>query len=707
MPLAHIKNHYNRWSLSGILLLTVLVFIKTLFFEFVWDDNIYLVGQAAYQSATLKQLLMSPLNGVEYLPLRDLSYIIDYRLWGWNPFGFHLSNLLLYCLNVLAVYFLTLKLNSTLFSSDGWGHHHDSVWIALVTSAIFAMLPLHSDVVSFIHSRNVLLSGLFFFMSCTWFLKFIDNGRWWHFVVAFVLFTCALLSKATVIILPLIFLLFLFFRPAQTTRHYLGVLAFLALAAVFFYLFKFHASESQVINEQLAMNEGRYGFLSRVAVAVQIPYFYIAKLIAPVGLTTEYQVYFSRDIFSPGVIAGGLFGCVFLVAAFIYRHKFPWVLFALLWFLVCLLPVLNFFLTNPVVADRYVYLSSFAYAFILAALLFKLKKSVGRSWAYLLLIPALGIYSWVAFERNDVWRTQVTVMEDMTKPGSNQVKGFNSLGLHYFEHGDSQKAFENFRLAREISPAFSELEFHQAKLAYQQNRPEEALALLNAASRFNEGETFKAWLLRGQIHESQGDLLQAARRYRKAVDTAPPVGNARQQAVTRLQQVMNRLEPSLQAARKDIREHPSDLSLKAKLAVMLQSMGLNSEAITLYEELLRLGGPKWGVYVNLGMLYKEEGRFERSIQNYKLSLSLNDASSRVHSELGMVYLQTGENEQALNHFETAARLDPNSAHALLSLAKLYFQMGNNEKAREAFNRIQQAFPAYEGIARSYLRRLAT
>ena len=88
MPLAHTKNHYYRWCLPGILLLTVLVFFKTLFFEFVWDDNIYLVGQPSYQLATLGQLLLSPLNGVEYLPLRDLSYIIDYQIWGLETVWF-------------------------------------------------------------------------------------------------------------------------------------------------------------------------------------------------------------------------------------------------------------------------------------------------------------------------------------------------------------------------------------------------------------------------------------------------------------------------------------------------------------------------------------------------------------------------------------------------------------------------------------------
>ena len=89
----------------------------------------------------------------------------------------------------------------------------------------------------------------------------------------------------------------------------------------------------------------------------------------PVGLSTEYKVEFTRDLFSiAGIFALVAMGLLFSTAYY-FRHKFPQGLFALLWFLICLTPVSNFFLTNPIVADRYVYLSSYAYAFILAVFL--------------------------------------------------------------------------------------------------------------------------------------------------------------------------------------------------------------------------------------------------------------------------------------------------------------------------------------------------
>lgn len=699
------KEYRSAWHVLLLVLLALLVFSNTLFFGFVWDDNIFLVGQAVYESATLQSPWLSPLNSVEYLPLRDLSYIIDYRVWGWNPFGFHLTNLLLYCLNVLAVYWLTRIMDTFLFNTGGTGKDGVGARIALASAALFAVLPLHSEVVSFIHARNVLLSGLFFFLSCIYYLKFIDSQRWLHLLAAFALFACALLSKATTIMLPLILVMFLYFRPTRTTRAYLGVLPFAVLAVVFFFIFKYHATESQFINEQLILTVGDYDYVSRLAVALQIPFFYLSRLLIPLGLSTEYQIEFSRDLFSAAAIFAMLGLGLLLSLAYLYRRRLPRALFALLWFLICLIPVSNIFLTNPVVADRYVYLSSYAYAYGFAVMLMGIGRKTGQARLLIILLPILGIYAWLAFERNDVWRTHESVMQDMTKPYSNRAKGHNALGQHYFEAGQYTQALENFAKAKEISPLDSRLEYHQAKLAYLQNRPDEALKLLDAASRIYEDQPYDAWILRGQIYESRADLVQAARFYRRAVASVHPTRASEEQARAILQRVMTRLEPSLAAARRGIVEHPDDLNRIARLAQTLQTAGLNAEAIKLYEDLIKLGGPRWEVYANLGKLYKQEGLFEQSIDNYRKSIELNGASAKIHNELGIVYIDAGRFEEALAQFQATVEIDPKSAQALLNLAKLHYHLGNKQAAYDAFNRILREFPAYESLARDYLNKL--
>ncbi len=77
----------NNTNLHFILIFIVIfaVFGNTLYFNFVWDDTPLLLGMDVYREFHLKEILLSPANGLEYLPVRDISYGIDFMIWGENP----------------------------------------------------------------------------------------------------------------------------------------------------------------------------------------------------------------------------------------------------------------------------------------------------------------------------------------------------------------------------------------------------------------------------------------------------------------------------------------------------------------------------------------------------------------------------------------------------------------------------------------------
>ncbi|NIQ00106.1 MAG: hypothetical protein GWM98_06525, partial [Nitrospinaceae bacterium] len=83
-----------------------------------------------------------------YDPVYVLSYVIDHRLWGWNPAGFHFDNLLLHTANSVLVFFLMLRLRG--------GYP-----LALVSSLLFAVHPIHVESVAWATSRKDVLSMFF------------------------------------------------------------------------------------------------------------------------------------------------------------------------------------------------------------------------------------------------------------------------------------------------------------------------------------------------------------------------------------------------------------------------------------------------------------------------------------------------------------------------------------------------------------------
>ena len=173
----HRGSVHQNLHLLIILSFVVAVFGASTRFDFVWDDHIHLIGHDVYASFDLGRIFFSLANQVEYLPIRDVSYALDYALWGENPFGFHLTNLTLYFLNAVFVYLMTRRLTPLLFSTRRAISERKTGEVALLTALLFAVHPLHSEPVSFISCRNVLLSGLFSFMSCHFFLKHLEIGR--------------------------------------------------------------------------------------------------------------------------------------------------------------------------------------------------------------------------------------------------------------------------------------------------------------------------------------------------------------------------------------------------------------------------------------------------------------------------------------------------------------------------------------------------
>ena len=143
-----------------ILVLAVfLLYAVTLGHGFVWDDHVYVVGNKAYQDFDLPKIFSSLANRVEYLPLRDLTLAIDYRFWGESPFGFHLTNILLFTCNILLIYLFAAELP---FAGDDIEARKRA---AFLTALFFGLHPLISESVNLIAFRNVLLSGAAFFLA--------------------------------------------------------------------------------------------------------------------------------------------------------------------------------------------------------------------------------------------------------------------------------------------------------------------------------------------------------------------------------------------------------------------------------------------------------------------------------------------------------------------------------------------------------------
>src|SRR5881628_1952262 len=188
-----------------IALITCAAFLPTLQNQFVsWDDDKNFLENPHYRGLSWTHLhWMWTTHLGHYIPLTWMTLGLDYLLWGMNPFGYHLTSLLLHAANEVAFFFVVRRiLKRALPSPSERGH-------ALAVSAgfaalVFAIHPLRVESVAWVTERRDVLSGLFYLSAILMYLRACERGargRGWYWA-AVGLFVCALLSKSMVVNLP-------------------------------------------------------------------------------------------------------------------------------------------------------------------------------------------------------------------------------------------------------------------------------------------------------------------------------------------------------------------------------------------------------------------------------------------------------------------------------------------------------------------------
>ncbi|MGB9081810.1 MAG: hypothetical protein WCD00_10970, partial [Desulfuromonadaceae bacterium] len=297
----------------GLIILIVLaVYANTLNHGFVWDDTHIIVHNPLLEKlSNIPQFFLSEDTIEEssgyYRPVTYISFALDRAVWGGNPAGFHITNLVLHIAVVLLFYTVT----AALFKKER---------LAFVSALIFALHPIAGETVNFIAGgRNTLLSACFAMLSL---LFYIRKNQ----VPSVACFTVAIFSKEFALLLPMVFLMY--DRRVQREKiRFSRYIQYMIPAAMYLVLRSFAVQKAN--------------FLAGISFSniITAPYLvvrYALNMIAPVQLKVLYDVQADMVI----GIACSVVVAVMLGAMFIFR-KHDEILFSTSWFFLFLLPVIN------------------------------------------------------------------------------------------------------------------------------------------------------------------------------------------------------------------------------------------------------------------------------------------------------------------------------------------------------------------------------
>lgn len=691
----------SRTKFQRILLVVIIaaVYGVSLGHDFVWDDKVFFIGNPVYSQFNLEKIFFSLANGAEYLPVRDLTYALDYLFWGENPFGFHLTNLLFFMGNILLILHFTALVLKRLARLAG---RDDTPLLPFAVAALFALHPINAEVVNFVTCRNVLVSATFVFISCIAMFRFFEDGGRRFYLVSLAAFILAMFGKATAIMLPLLFLLFFpILFPGHLKRIAIALLPFFVISSGFFILFKSIADSVRFTNVTFQ----DFNLWRKLAIAVQIPFFYLQKLLIPVGFSAEYATDFSASLLSGRGIASFVGFAVIVVAAVLLKRKCPEFTAGIVWFIAALIPVLNILNTHPIVADRYSYLPTFGVIFAVVTTVARISPVKLCKIAF---SATLLVYVVLSADRSLAWRSDESLWGANIKNYPKETKSYVNLANAYFRMGEQQRALD--LLAKNSSVPWLNV-FHDYFLGryyYQSGDFVRAKEALQKPLGVLPGYIGSLYYL-GNIAEKEGDLFSAVQYYNRAIASVEPDSFFQLPEIRGRLKIIreNSVEPQLMALRQNIATNPADLAARRELGLTLDRLGFYEEALEQYHALVRGGVTAWQIYQNIANCYFNLNKAAEAITYYEKVISLGGGVEDTFNNLGIAYRTPGKYAQSINALQQGVRKFPDSAYPAFNLAVSYYASGQKEQALAAFAAVEQKFPEFKDRIAPYLKMLAS
>ena len=451
--------------------------------EFVYDDIIHIVDNPVLKSPDgWLSILSTPVfPGSLYRPIAFLSFWLQSQVVGEAlPTQFLCVNAILHGANTALLYGLLSRIPFPALLSVG----KSRVSTALCASLLFAVHPLHTEVVANGVGRAELLA--FFFGM----LGIVTLSSTKVRLLPWALFVCAVLSKESGIVFPLLAILFMWYRGEKIPytgwlkRYALLLLAFGAVRFLITGSLIHHGTVSFIDNPLASLS-----FTERLPNALYLLEKYLALILVPYPLSADYSYATLAPLSLSGfsgivsVCALGLFGAILLLAFTALRSRSVYG-FGLIWFFIAFLPTANIvFPIGTIFGERLAYTPSaggvllLAWIFSLIATRYPRTASISALMTFLFFLSSTILYQ-------GVWQSQEALIERQAARFPNSVKMAVNLATLRIHQGHFDIAEEAIERALSFYPASADALLVRARLYSHRGENDRAKMTLEEALRY-------------------------------------------------------------------------------------------------------------------------------------------------------------------------------------------------------------------------------
>jgi tetratricopeptide (TPR) repeat protein len=564
----------------------------------------------------------------------------DYHFWKLNPFGYHLTNVILQVL----VSFLVFLFTRIILKDPR---------IAFATALLFALNPLHTEAVTYISGRAEMLMGFFLLSSLILFIR-------GHRVFSLLAFICGLLSKELSVVFPLVILAYIFCyqgeEPKKEKSLLKSVIPFFAVALIYLILRSGLLHFATIRPPALV----KYPLILRVLVFPEVILTYLKLFILPVGL------HMSRTLFRPASFLSIFLSCFLLgiMCLFFARilkdyKKNRTAAFMLFWFLIFLLPQSGILPINAFISEHFIYLSSVSFFMLVAYLLHKYLR---KGFFIFSVITLALFYGILTFSRNFDWGDPVIFYSKIIKYSPDSFQAHNNLGLQYEYRHNFEVAILEYKRALEIEPKLIEAHSNLANLYFKMGKypqAQEENAIVEKNTPPNKAGELQNNI--GCIYEVQGFPEKALEKYKLALSLDQRLNFAHFN-IARIYALKPRLDLAVSEVMKSLPEialSPNDNKNQEVILAYLKSTKNFHSAVIFYND--------------LGIKLASANLLDGAAAAFKRVIELDQFYADSRFNLGLVYWKMGLKKEAIFEFKTAIKINPNHLKAKEFLSEIVYK----------------------------------
>ncbi len=672
---------------------TLAAFWRLHYCDFItFDDQLYVTENAHILNGITWQAIrwaFTTTYACFWHPLTMISIMLDFQLFGLNPHGYHLTNLLFHIANSLLLFFVLHRMTK-------------APWQSAFVAALFALHPLHVESVAWVAERKDVLSTFFWMLTMITYTYYIECPRIGTYLPVFAFFALGLMAKPMLVTLPFVLIL-LDYWPLQrferkrsfrkkhaapskqragigervpvsiykgegkTSRKnvlktmvesdrpknnkdrwtFIGFLFFekiplLSLAAIFSVVTFIAEQEGGAVRSL-----GEISLGARITNAIVSFVIYIAKTIWPAKLAIPYPHPGLRPLWQ--VLGAILLLVIITITVIRTAKRLPYLAVGWLWFIGTLMPVIGIVQVGyHAMADRYTYIPLVG-LFIMVAWGVPeiLKNSRYRKVTLIsssaLILSSLSVLTWIQV---GYWQNSITLSSHTLEATTDNYYVYYWRGLEYANLGNYGRAIRDYDKAIGIKPDY-----------------------------------VGAYIRRAVAYAELGDYTQAISDYDKAIEIDPKSAatyNNRGVAYAKLGNNTQAISDYDRAIEID----PKNADFYNDRGVAREAIGNSNQAISDYTQAVTINPGNAKTYNNRGLAHRTLGNNRQAIADFNRAIEINPKYPDAYNNRGVAYAELGDNMQAITDFDEAVEINAHDASVFYNRGASHYKLGHQSQAVE-------------------------